>query len=65
MNTIINHPELSDVEHFDLNCLPEMYKFYEQWEFTADVGELGFMRRFNKKQSQPNPGSPALSDGLD
>ncbi len=46
MDSIINHPELTDVEHFDLNCLPKMYKFYEQWSFTSVLGELGFMRRF-------------------
>ena len=50
MNTVINHPKLRNVEHFDLNCLPKMYEFYEQWEFTAEVGELGFMRRFNNTQ---------------
>lgn len=47
MDGVVNHPELQKVEHFDLNCLPEMYKFYEKWAFTTDVGELGFMRRFN------------------
>ena len=44
---LLNHSELKNIEHFDLNCLPEMFKYYEQWAFTADVGELGFMRRFN------------------
>ena len=47
MENVLNHNKLKNVEHFDLNCLPEMFKFYEQWAFTADVGELGFMRRFN------------------
>jgi ribosomal protein S18 acetylase RimI-like enzyme len=49
MGTVINHPELRDVEHFDLNCLPDMYPFYEKWGFTDKIGELGFMRRFNCK----------------
>lgn len=49
MDTIINHPELSDVEHIDLNCMPEMFKYYEQWAFTTDVGELNFMRRYNNQ----------------
>lgn len=48
MDKIINHPELQNIEHFDLNCLPEMYPFYDKWSFTTHVGELGFMRRFNK-----------------
>lgn len=48
MDAVINHPELQKVEHFDLNCMPKMYKFYEKWGFTSDIGELGFMRKFNK-----------------
>lgn len=49
MDTILNHDKLRDVEHFDLNCLPKMYPFYKQWGFTTDVGELGFMRKFNRQ----------------
>ena len=52
MDEIINHPELSSIEHFDLNCLPEMYKFYEKWDFTTDPGEIGFMRRFNNSYDE-------------
>lgn len=48
MNAIVSHPELEHVEHLDLNCLPEMYNFYERWGFTSDVGRLGFMRRVNR-----------------
>ena len=50
MDAIINHQMLHNVEHFDLNCLPEMYPFYEHWGFTAEVGDLGFMRKFNHEQ---------------
>ena len=53
MDTVVSHPDLRDVEHFDLNCLPEMYKFYEKWGFTSEVGKLGFMRRFNCMQQAP------------
>ena len=49
MDKTIGHPQLKDVEHFDLNCLPEMYPFYEKWGFTTELGELGFMRRFNSQ----------------
>jgi ribosomal protein S18 acetylase RimI-like enzyme len=48
MDAVISHPELRNVEHFDLNCLPEMFGFYEKWGFTSDIGGLGFMRRFNR-----------------
>jgi GNAT superfamily N-acetyltransferase len=50
MDSVINHPDLKDVGHFDLNCLPEMYKFYQKWGFTTELGKLGFMRRFNSGQ---------------
>lgn len=48
MNAVFEHPQLKQVEHFDLNCLPEMYPFYEKWGFTTDLQGLGFMRRFTK-----------------
>ena len=48
MNSVINHPKLKDVEHIDLNCLPEMQPYYQKWGFTVDVGKLSFMRRFNR-----------------
>lgn len=44
MNTIIDHPSLSKVKHFELYCRPEMIAFYEKWGFTKDLGELHFMR---------------------
>jgi ribosomal protein S18 acetylase RimI-like enzyme len=50
MDSVINHPDLIDVEHFDLHCLPDMYKFYQKWGFTTELGKLGFMRRFNSWQ---------------
>lgn len=47
MDSIISHPELNDVQHLDLYCLPEMHKFYERGGFTTDVGRITHMRRFN------------------
>ena len=49
MDAIINHEQLRNVEHIDLNCLPDMVPFYRRWNFTENVGELGFMRRFNER----------------
>lgn len=48
MNAVIFHPALKCVEHIDLNCLPEMYAFYEKWGFTSELAGLGFMRYFNR-----------------
>jgi len=41
----LSDPSLRDVLHFQLYCRPELVPFYERWEFTADLGELRFMRR--------------------
>ncbi|MEG3923975.1 MULTISPECIES: GNAT family N-acetyltransferase [unclassified Microcoleus] len=45
MDAVLNHPKLQTVEHFYLNCLPNMMPFYERWGFSDDVGELKFLRR--------------------
>jgi GNAT superfamily N-acetyltransferase len=45
MDAVIEHPELKDVLHFELYCRPELIPFYERWGFTADLGEMRFMRR--------------------
>jgi GNAT superfamily N-acetyltransferase len=45
MDAVIEHPELKDVLHFELYCRPELVPFYERWGFTADLGEMRFMRR--------------------
>lgn len=50
MDTVISHPKLCKVEHFDLNCLPEMVPFYEKWGFTAELGTLKLMRRSGHQQ---------------
>ncbi|OKH55224.1 GNAT family N-acetyltransferase [Calothrix sp. HK-06] len=38
MHTIIEHPQLSNVEHFALWCLPEMAPYYAKWGFTSEIG---------------------------
>ncbi|MBD1812358.1 GNAT family N-acetyltransferase [Microcoleus vaginatus DQ-U2] len=45
MDAVLTHPELQGVEHFYLNCLPNMMPFYERWGFSDDMGELKFLRR--------------------
>ena len=49
MDAVFQHPQLKDVEHFDLNCLPQMFGFYQRWGFTNELGELSHMRRYNIK----------------
>jgi len=45
METILQHPTLSSVRHFELYCLPELMPFYRKWGFTDALGTLCFMRR--------------------
>jgi len=45
MDAVLNHPKLQAVEHFYLNCLPNIMPFYERWGFSDDVGGLKFLRR--------------------
>ena len=47
MLKIINHPKLQSVKHFELYCLPEMFNFYEEYGFSADVGKIKLMRLVN------------------
>ncbi len=49
MELILHHPQLKEVEQFDLQCLPEMVPFYERWGFSADLEGLKWMRRKKPK----------------
>jgi len=45
MEAICGHPDLCDVYHMELYCLPEMIPFYKKWGFTDALDPLCFMRR--------------------
>lgn len=45
MDTVLEHPSLIGVKHFELYCRPEMLSFYKKWGFTEGIGELHFMRK--------------------
>lgn len=45
METILRHPELKNVRHFELYCLPELEAFYEHWGFSKELGGVHFMRK--------------------
>ena len=44
LSLVKSHERLSSVKHFELYCLPEMFSFYEQHGFSANVGEVKLMR---------------------
>ena len=45
LQTILNHPKLSRVRHFELYCLPEMASYYESLRFKKLNHELILMRK--------------------
>ena len=44
INHIKNHKKLSQVAHFELYCLPELFDFYRKYGFDENVGEIKLMR---------------------
>jgi len=47
INLVKIHPELKNVVHFELYCLPELFEFYKKHGFTNDVGGMQLMRYIN------------------
>lgn len=45
LDAVVNHSDLKAVQHTELYCLPELMPFYRKWGFTAELGELRFMRK--------------------
>ena len=45
MRRILEHPDLREVKHVEVACLPELETFYERLGFTTDVGGIRLMRR--------------------
>ena len=49
MEAIANCPDLKDVRHLELYCLPELVPFYEKLGFSTDVSGVRLMRKRNIK----------------
>ena len=45
MEHILQHPDLKNVTHIELYCLPELVSFYEKLGFSTDVSGVSLMRR--------------------
>jgi GNAT superfamily N-acetyltransferase len=41
---IKQHPKLSNVIHFELYCLPELFEYYHQHDFDDNLGGIKLMR---------------------
>ncbi len=48
MDTILAHPDLHAVRHFELYCKPQLMPLYRKWGFTEELGDLRFMRRVSQ-----------------
>lgn len=46
VNLIKGHPELNNVQSFELYCLPELASYYQQFGFSEEVGNLTLLRFF-------------------
>ncbi len=40
LDAIFSHPDLKNVEKFELKCLPGLLPFYEKWGFSVPKTEL-------------------------
>jgi GNAT superfamily N-acetyltransferase len=52
METIREHPQLRDVRHLELYCLPEMAPFYERWGFSSNLGGLVLIQSEHRQTTQ-------------
>ena len=59
MDTVVAHPSLASVRHFELYCRPELMPLYHKWGFSDEVGDLRFMRRVAPGAGQPSGDQPA------
>ncbi len=44
MYLVKSHEKLKDIVHFELYCLPELKIFYEQFNFSEDIGGIELIR---------------------
>lgn len=44
INQVKSHSRLSEVKHFELYCVPELFSLYQKYDFTSEVGDIHLMR---------------------
>ena len=51
MEAVLTHPKVRQTQHLDLNCLPDVESFYQQFDFKTLARDVDFllMRRINPK----------------
>ena len=49
IEAIADCPDLKDVRHFELHCLPELVPFYQKMGFSTDVSGVCLMRKRHSK----------------
>lgn len=45
LESILSHPELKRVKHFELYCRDDVIELYKKWGFSQDLAGQVFMRR--------------------
>jgi GNAT superfamily N-acetyltransferase len=49
LDSIMAHPELQEVKHFELYCKDDVVELYRRWGFSTDLGGQVFMRRDGRR----------------
>ncbi|MFT5718340.1 MAG: putative GNAT family N-acyltransferase [Oleiphilaceae bacterium] len=44
ISLVKTHKKLTQVKHFELYCLPELFEFYQKHSFDTNVGNMQLMR---------------------
>jgi GNAT superfamily N-acetyltransferase len=57
MAAIATDPRLARVAHLELYCRPELLPFYAKWGFTAELGDLRFLRATRDPGERMRPAS--------
>jgi ribosomal protein S18 acetylase RimI-like enzyme len=50
LDAITTHPQLSEVQYFELYCRPDVVELYRRWGFGTELNGQVFMRREGRKK---------------
>lgn len=48
IESIVNHPQIKEIERMELYCSGDKVEFYNKWSFNKVTEMTNFMRRINK-----------------
>jgi len=50
MERMLQHPDIANMAVLHLNTGSDRFAFYEKWGFSADLGDIRYMRRYNERR---------------